>query len=166
MPTFIEECTPLQIATAKESFDFWCAAEGKTGGRIFQPFHAYGMLGNEQCECSFNSMLKGDDYTAGGAWQWHGSRRDKIFARTGIDVWTASHADQLKAALDELLVDFPTALAEIQATATAASAAAAICKYIEFAGAPNQMVLRGNAAIQWQAYGAAQRWGIAPQAIA
>jgi hypothetical protein len=154
-PTFIQQCSTEQIACAKESFDFW-GTTAKLGPQI-----AYGFLGNEQCECSFNGKLRGDLDSAGGLEQWHGSRREVILKGCGIDVWSAPHADQLKAALWELQNVESAALAKITAATTPAEAAGAVCEYLERAGEPGAVDERSAAADAWAAYGAAN-WGAAP----
>ncbi len=166
--TFIQQCSPAQIATAKESFEFWTGKLASAyaitlpDGSIFAPpiplvteDQAYGFLGNEQCEDSFNGKLRGDKDTAGGEEQWHGDRQQVILKGCGIDVWTASHADQLKAALWELQNIETAALAKIIASTTVTDAATAICEYLERAGEPGAIEERSTAAEAWAEYGAA-----------
>lgn len=80
-------------ATEKESWNFW-----KTQG--LSDAGAAAMVATEQGESNFNPRSFGDADTGGahGSFQWHMDRVNKILAVTGIDVRTASHLDQLKAA--------------------------------------------------------------------
>ena len=78
-------------ATEKESWDFWKAQGLSDDG-------AAAMVATEQGESGFNPRNIGDSGAAHGSFQWHMSRVNKILAATGIDVRTASHLDQLKAA--------------------------------------------------------------------
>jgi len=56
------------------------------------------MVATEQGESGFNPRTIGDSGAAHGSFQWHMDRVNKILAAAGIDVGTASHLDQLKAA--------------------------------------------------------------------
>jgi hypothetical protein len=85
----------VQLASAKESWDFW-KAEG------LDDIHAAVMLGDEQGETSFVYPAVGDNGEAHGLAQWHKVRRDAILAGTGIDVETADHLHQLEAVKWEL----------------------------------------------------------------
>jgi Phage tail lysozyme len=78
-------------ATEKESWDFWKAQGLFDAG-------AGAMVATEQGESGFNPRNIGDSGAAHGSFQWHMDRVNKILAATGIDVRTASHLDQLKAA--------------------------------------------------------------------
>ena len=82
--------TAEQIATAKESWNFW---------RPLVPTDILvaAWLGNEDGETSFVAR-PGDNGEAEGAFQWWPGRRDIIMLNTGIDVVTAPHIEQLKAA--------------------------------------------------------------------
>ena len=85
----------------KESFDFWLA-QGKT------PNQASALVAMEASEGQGDTRSIGDYdkkrgvYTAFGAAQWHLDRIKLIERNTGIDVRTASHADQLRAIAWEL----------------------------------------------------------------
>lgn len=79
----------------QESLDFWIS-QGYT------PAQAAGIVANEQSESGFDPAARGDGGTAFGSFQWHQARRRKIYQATGIDVASASHADQLRAANWEL----------------------------------------------------------------
>jgi len=78
-------------ATEKESWDFWKAQGLSDAG-------AAAVVATEQGESGFNPRNIGDSGAAHGSFQWHMDRVNKILAATGIDVRTASHLDQLKAA--------------------------------------------------------------------
>jgi hypothetical protein len=171
--TFIQQCSPAQLATAKESFDFWTGKLPPVAytitlpnGAFFVPpvppllveAQAYGFLGNEQCEDSFNGKLRGDKDTAGGEEQWHADRQQALLRLTGIDVWNDPHPKQLIAAYYELLEIEKAAFAKITAAKTPADAAAAVCEYLERAGEPGAIAARSAAADDWAAYAAAN-WG-------
>lgn len=58
------------------------------------------MLAMERGESDFNPTARGDPNKPGGvagSFQWDATRRAAILRATGIDVTTASHADQLRA---------------------------------------------------------------------
>ncbi len=74
---------------ARESFEFW-KSKGLT------PEQAAGLAGMEQGESGFNPRSVGDSGQAHGAFQWHADRRAAIRASTGIDIDTATHAQQLE----------------------------------------------------------------------
>lgn len=80
-----------QNALAKESYDFW-RAQGLSREA------ALASVGNERGENPLGSHAVGDRGTAFGGFQWHMDRVREILAGTGIDVRTASHIDQLRAA--------------------------------------------------------------------
>nr|WP_246373047.1 phage tail tip lysozyme [Chelatococcus caeni] len=82
-------------AYAKESYLFW-----RSKGLSHEA--ALGLVANEQAESGFNPNARGDGGRAHGIFQHHPDRRAKILAGTGIDISTASHADQLKAAYWEM----------------------------------------------------------------
>ena len=62
--------------------------------------------------------------TAGGIFQWHPDRRDDILKATGIDVWHAPLADQLKGAAWELSHGYQNAFMKVLADPTAAQGVA------------------------------------------
>lgn len=78
-----------------ESRAFW-KAQGYSNEQVAA------LLANEKAEGGFASNAVGDNGQAKGLFQWHAPRRARILAATGIDVATASHGDQLKAAAWEL----------------------------------------------------------------
>lgn len=102
------------------------------------------LLANEQAESSFNSGAVGDNGTARGIFQWHGPRRQKILAATGIDVATASHADQLRAAAWEL--EQTGTASRLRNTATPQQGAAVLTGYEAPANAGYQAYARGQSA--------------------
>jgi len=82
--------TPKAALSNKQaSIAFW-ESQG------YSPAQAAAWAANEQAESSFNPAAVNGSHA--GIFQWSSSRRAKILAGTGIDVLTASHADQLKAA--------------------------------------------------------------------
>lgn len=54
-------------------------------------------VANADRECSFLLLARGDRGEAGGISQWHSARRLIIIKNTGVDVWTASAAEQARA---------------------------------------------------------------------
>jgi hypothetical protein len=75
---------------AAESWGFWRPL-------VRLPLHAWALLGSEEGETSMRPHVVGDHGEAFGIAQWHGARADAILKGCGIDVRTASHADQLRA---------------------------------------------------------------------
>lgn len=92
--------TEQKRALAQESFDFWKA-------RGFTDEGAAAAVAAESRESGgFNVAARGDpdasgQMTAHGVFQWHPGRRRAIFDATGINVSTATHAQQLEAAARE-----------------------------------------------------------------
>ena len=87
--------SPIAGDAEKESYQFWLA-------QGYSPAQAAGLVANEQAESGFKPAAVGDNGSARGLFQWHPDRVAKILAATGIDVRTAGHMDQLKAAAWEL----------------------------------------------------------------
>lgn len=79
----------------QSSLEFWMK-QGYTREQ------AAGLVANEMAESGGNAGARGDNGSAVGLFQWHPDRVAAILAGTGIDVRTANHADQLKAAAWEL----------------------------------------------------------------
>ncbi len=63
---------------------------------------AAGIVANMQRESGGDPAASGDGGKAHGLFQWHKGRRDSILKGTGIDVWTASRSDQMRAAAWEM----------------------------------------------------------------
>jgi hypothetical protein len=80
-----------QTALARESYNYW-----RSQGLSREA--ALASVGNERGENVLGSHTPGDHGTAFGGFQWHMDRVRAILAATGIDVRTASHLDQLRAA--------------------------------------------------------------------
>jgi hypothetical protein len=53
----------------------------------FTPQGAAGMAAQEEQESGYQPWKRGDNNQAGGSFQWHQDRRDKILNAVGIDVW-------------------------------------------------------------------------------
>lgn len=122
----------------RESFQFWLS-QGYT------PAQAAGLVANEQAESGFNPRAIGDSGAAHGSFQWHSDRIAKIKAATGIDVTTASHVDQLRAAAWEL--NHSGVGARLRGTTTAQEAGALISSRFERpANGVQQAILRGQLA--------------------
>ena len=82
------------LENAKESYAFWRE-------KGLPHYGALGMLAQEGGESNFNPHgPAGDNGTAIGSFQWHGDRRAKIMAATGIDVTDpkTTHRQMLEAA--------------------------------------------------------------------
>ena len=79
------------LAVARESYAFWRPL-------VRLPVHWQALLGNEDGETSFRPHVVGDHGEAFGPFQWHAARADAMLAKIGIDVRSAPHLDQLKAA--------------------------------------------------------------------
>jgi hypothetical protein len=80
----------------QESFNFWIS-------QGYSPAQAAGLVANEKRESGFKGAAAiGDNGQARGAFQWHPDRVKKIKDATGIDVTTAGHSEQLRAAAWEL----------------------------------------------------------------
>lgn len=79
----------------KAAMDFWMS-QGYTRAQ------AAGIVANERHESGHDASAIGDGGRARGLYQWHPDRAARIQAGTGIDVRTASAADQRRAAAWEL----------------------------------------------------------------
>lgn len=121
--------TGAAASNRQESYNFW-RSQGYTAEQ------AAGMVGNEQGESNFNEGARGDSGQAHGIFQWHPARRKQIQDATGIDVSTASHMDQLKAAMWELNNTYSNANEKIKASTTPGAAAEAATRYYELPANP------------------------------
>lgn len=130
---------------ARESFDFWSPL-------VRLPVHAFAFLGNEDGETSFRPHVIGDHGEAFGPFQWHATRADAIKAGCGIDVRTAPHLDQLKAAHFEMTAGWyrrvwPT----LMATETVENAVRVLVHEYEQSGSQARDIVRRVALAQgWQ----------------
>ncbi len=86
--------SPTQQNNEKQAWDFW-----KSKGLSDEA--AAAELGNEAGESGFDPSVRGDGGKAGGIKQWHDDRRQALIRATGIDPWTANHADNLTASYVE-----------------------------------------------------------------
>ncbi len=128
---------------ARESFEFW-KSKGLT------PEQAAGLVGMEQGESQFNPRAVGDNGQAHGAFQWHADRRADIRAGAGIDVDTATHAQQLEAAYYEFQHKEAAAWAAIKKSRTASDAARAGVYHFERPGdKEGQSIVRGGMGEGW-----------------
>ncbi len=128
---------------ARESFEFW-KSKGLT------PEQAAGLVGMEQGESGFNPRSIGDHGQAHGAFQWHADRRADIRAGAGIDVDTATHAQQLEAAYYEFQHKEAAAWAAIKKSRTASDAARAGVYHFERPGdKEGQSIVRGGMGEGW-----------------
>lgn len=84
-----------QQQSAHEAYDFWT-------GKGFSPAGAASMVAMEQGESGFNPGARGDGGSAHGLFQHHADRRARILAATGIDMSTASAADQREGLYQEM----------------------------------------------------------------
>lgn len=138
-------------ATALESFKFWSTPNEfmNYSTADFKPWHAVGMVANEDKETSFMWWAVGDKGTAHGSFQWHDDRRYAILKFTHIDILKCSHMDNLRAALWELNNPEKFAKVNILNTTNAYDAGAAVCKSYERAGSPDAMHVRAQRAVFW-----------------
>lgn len=90
------DSTVGRSAAEQESFNFWIS-------QGYSAAQAAGLVANEQAESNFNPGARGDSGLGVGSFQWHPDRQQSILANTGIDVRTAGHTDQLRAAAWELM---------------------------------------------------------------
>jgi hypothetical protein len=131
---------------ARESYTFW-----RLKGLSHEA--AAGLVGMEEGESQFNPNARGDGRQAHGAFQHHPDRRRAIMKALGIDISTASHADQLRAAHWEFEGGDATAAkawAAIKAAKTAGEAAALGVKFFERpADIPGESASRGQRANYW-----------------
>jgi hypothetical protein len=103
---------------------------------------AIGITANIQAESSYDP--KAYNPAAGGHYglaQWSNARREQILAATGIDVKTASYAQQLKAIAWELKHTQAASGTALMKSRTAAGAAATVRQFYEQPGGP---VMPGN----------------------
>jgi hypothetical protein len=84
-----------RMKNARESYDFWIS-KGLT------PAQAAGMVANEGAESNFNPGAVGDGGAGRGLFQHHPDRQADILRGSGVDMASASHADQLRGAYWEL----------------------------------------------------------------
>jgi hypothetical protein len=80
---------------AKQAYDYFT-------GQGHSPDAAAGLTARMSKESGFDETAVGPGGTHKGLFQWSQSRRENIQRETGIDVWSANFADQLKAAQWEL----------------------------------------------------------------
>lgn len=84
-----------QQAAAQESYAFW-------RGKGLSHEQAVGMVANERAESRHNPGARGDGGLAHGLYQHHPDRRAAILAGSGIDISTATAAQQREAAFWEM----------------------------------------------------------------
>lgn len=113
----------------------------------YSPAQAAALVANEQRESNFNSSAVGDGGRARGIFQWHPDRQSAILKGTGIDVRSASHDDQLKAALWELNHTESRANDLLRRSNDASDAAGVLSRYgLRPADANGEAAVRGNLA--------------------
>ena len=128
-------------AVRRESYQFWTS-------KGYTPAQASGLVANEERESGFNPHAVGDHGQAMGPFQHHADRRELIKQGTGIDIATASHLDQLKAAEWELNQRGDSD--RLKNTQTPQEAAAVVTKYFERpANAGIESIVRGNIAARY-----------------
>jgi hypothetical protein len=120
---------------------------------------AVGFVANACREDAFIVKAVGDHDTAYSIGQWHWQPRGaNILKGCGIDVRTCTLENALVAMHWELTAGTEkNAWAAIRACTTVESAAIAICRYYERAGAKNALNLSATYASMWQAYFANQK---------
>lgn len=129
------EALGLKKKTSPASVAVPDASNNKEQSRAFwlsqgyTPAQVSGLLATEQAESGFDPGAVGDSGQARGSFQHHADRRAAILAGTGIDVASAGHADQLRAAAWEL--EKRGDAARLRATQTPEEAAGVLTKYFE-----------------------------------
>lgn len=86
---------PMTGNNKEESRKFWLS-------KGYSEAQTAALMAQEERESGYGKNLVGDNGRSIGIFQWDANRRAKILAGTGIDVTTASHNDQLRAAAWEL----------------------------------------------------------------
>ena len=121
---------------ARESFNFWSPL-------VRLPIHAHALLGNEDGETSFRPSVVGDHGEAFGPFQWHEARIEMIRAGCGIDVRSASHLDQLRAAHWEMTEGaYRRVWPALMATTTLWSAVTVLVQKLEQSGSQARDIQR------------------------
>jgi hypothetical protein len=147
--------TPAQVSNAKDGWVFW---RGKGGPK----WVCGSCVGNNDGEDSFNDKARGDHDQAGGMSQWHKTRHDIIEAHTGIDVWTASSAQQREAMFAEMTQPWSAykhIWAELLATKTVEEAITILVEKYEQSGSQARDIARRTAlANYWISYAEENGW--------
>jgi Phage tail lysozyme len=118
------ESSTIEVSIlTRESYDFW-KSKGLSEAAIA------GLLANEVRESRCNPRAIGDNGKAHGIFQWHPDRRAKILSATGIDITSANHSEQLKAAWWEMTEDSfeKKVFSQLQSATTPGDAAAIISR--------------------------------------
>ncbi|MGO4171553.1 phage tail tip lysozyme [Bosea sp. TAF32] len=114
-----------QQAAAQESYEFW-------RGKGLSHEQAVGMVANERAESRHNPSARGDGGRAHGLYQHHPDRRAAILAGSGIDMSTATAAQQREGAYWEMTKGAERkAWAALKQAETAGEAAAIVSKLYE-----------------------------------
>ena len=115
----------------------------------FTPEQACGVVANADAESSMRVNVVGDKGHAFGLFQLHADRADLIKAGCGIDIRTASAADQCSAVLYELNHTERRAMTALRQAKTAYDAAHDFCRFYERPGSTLQYAIRGDKGEQW-----------------
>lgn len=114
-----------QQAAAQESYEFW-------RGKGLSHEQSVGMVANERAESRHNPNARGDGGRAHGLYQHHPDRRAAILAGTGIDMSTATAAQQREGAYWEMTKGAEQkAWAALKRAESAGEAAAIVSKLYE-----------------------------------
>ncbi len=140
-----------QSAEAKQAYDFWV-------GKGLTPAGASAMVATEQVEAAGlgNAGARGDGGEAHGLFQHHADRRAAIFRATGIDMSSASAAQQREGLYQEMVRGLDpqaaSALSILQNTTDPRYAAAVATQRIERpADTVGESMRRGAIAAAWMA---------------
>ncbi len=141
----------------EESRAFWLS-------KGFTPAQVAGLLANEKKESSFRADAVGDNGAARGIFQWHADRRAAILSALGIDVNSATHAQQLQAAYWEMQQRGDDM--RVRGASSASEAGATFSRWFERpAGGDYEAALRGQMAEQIHAQMLSDMMGAAKSSI-
>lgn len=121
----LPETSNVELNTLmRESYDFWVA-------KGMSPEQASGLVANEHAESGCNPRSVWDSWEAKGIFQWHQDRRDAIQKKTGINIDTATHQEQLEACWWEMHNVESKVLQPLMQASTASEAAQVFVELFE-----------------------------------
>lgn len=149
--------TDDQAAVAQQVYECCLQWARQTFGTLNQgavTIFAIAAVANADRETSLNPKARGDNDTAGGLWQWHAERRNRIKSATGCDVWDGTVESALAGMRYELGPGggYHGAGLTITACSTPEDASESWCRDYEVAGAGNAVNRSRALATAWAAY--------------